>query len=189
MQAQALAIPGCYLLSGVRPTDERGDFWKLFHAPTFAALGLQTHFEESYVSTSRSGTVRGLHFQTPPHEGAKLVCCLGGRAWDGFADLRKGSPTYGRSMGLPLSQDKPEMLYLPPGIAHGFAAHADGTVMLYMVTSAYQPASDTGVLWSSAGIDWWSGMANAPAPIVSRRDQGFAGLAEFDSPFMFGAAA
>jgi dTDP-4-dehydrorhamnose 3,5-epimerase len=183
-----LALPGCFALDGAMQADERGGFHKLFHAPSFAALGLETGFVESYVSTSRRGVVRGLHLQTPPSDHAKLVVCLGGRARDALLDLRVGSPTFGRAETLLLTPDEPRALYVPRGVAHGFAALADDTRLLYFVSSVHDPAADTGVRWDSAGIDWWQGEA-AGEPVVSARDRALPALRDFRSPFVFGTAA
>ncbi|AZG16389.1 MULTISPECIES: dTDP-4-dehydrorhamnose 3,5-epimerase family protein [Cupriavidus] len=181
MQCEALALPGCFLLHGARLGDARGDFMKLFHAPTLAAQGLETAFAESYVSTSHAGVIRGMHFQRPPHDHAKLVSCLTGRARDGLVDLRRGSPTFGRSLSLMLSADVPAMLYIPRGIAHGFAAHVDDTRLWYLVSSVHEPAADAGIHVDDVGIDWWDG---APAlagatPILSPRDTAHPSLAAY----------
>ena len=182
-------LPGCFLLRGERFEDERGDFFKLFHAPTFADHGLETGFVESYITTSNKGVVRGMHFQAPPSDHAKLVCCLSGRVRDGLVDLRRGSSTFKQSCSLILSGEQAEVLYVPRGVAHGFAAYEDNSRICYMVSSVHDPAADEGVLWDSVGIDWWEGHAKLKAaPIVSRRDRQFAALSEFHSPFVSGAA-
>jgi dTDP-4-dehydrorhamnose 3,5-epimerase len=182
-------LPGCFLFKGERFEDERGDFFKLFHAPTFADHGLETGFVESYITTSNEGVVRGMHFQAPPSDHAKLVCCLSGRVRDGLVDLRRGSLTFKQSCSLILSAEQAEVLYVPRGVAHGFAAYEDNSRMCYMVSSVHDPAADSGVLWDSVGIDWWEGHAKLKAaPIVSWRDRQFAALSDFESPFMSGAA-
>jgi dTDP-4-dehydrorhamnose 3,5-epimerase len=186
MQAIPLDIPGCYLLQGIRPEDARGDFFKLFHAPTLAALGLETHFPESYLSTSRRGVIRGMHFQTPPADHAKLVCCVTGRARDGLVDLRKGSPTFGKSCTLILSQDAPDVLYVPRGVAHGFAAHEDDTRMWYLVSSVHAPAMDAGIRFDSVGINWWADGPRIIEPVLSVRDRDFPALQDFPTPFVYG---
>ena len=182
-------LPGCFLLKGERFEDERGDFFKFFHAPTLANHGLETKFVETYITTSNKGVVRGMHFQAPPSDHAKLVCCLSGRVRDGLVDLRRGSSTFKQSCSLILSGEQAEVLYVPIGVAHGFAAYEDNSRMCYMVSSAHDPAADSGVLWDSVGIDWWEGHAKLKAaPIVSRRDRQFPALSGFESPFVSGAA-
>jgi len=167
--------------------DERGNFQKLFHQPSFAAQGLETNFAESYLSSSHRGVVRGMHFQAPPADHAKLVCCIAGRVRDGLVDLRRGSPTYQQSCSLMLSEAQAELVYIPRGVAHGFAAQEDHSVMWYLVGSAHDPQADSGVRWDSVGITWWTGEKPPGKVIVSPRDQRFATLAEFDSPFRFEA--
>lgn len=187
MQAQALAISGCYLLTLPCFPDARGEFRKLLHAPSLAALGLETGFTESYVSVSHRSVLRGMHFQLPPSDHAKLVTCLTGRARDGLLDLRRGSPTYGQSLSLMLDGGTPQAVYVPRGVAHGFASHRDATALLYYTTSVHDPARDAGVHASSVGIDWWAGEPKINTPVMSPRDAGLPALAAFDSPFLYGA--
>ncbi|MGO4398803.1 dTDP-4-dehydrorhamnose 3,5-epimerase family protein [Achromobacter sp. PAB15] len=187
MRAQALAIPGCYVLTLPSFPDARGEFRKLLHAPTLAALGLETGFTESYVSVSHRGVLRGMHFQLPPSDHAKLVTCLVGRARDGLLDLRRGSPTYGQSVSLMLDGAEPQAVYVPRGVAHGFASHRDGTALLYYTTSVHDPERDAGVHAQSTDIDWWAGEADIGAPVMSPRDAALPQAAAFDSPFIYAA--
>jgi dTDP-4-dehydrorhamnose 3,5-epimerase len=189
MQAQALAIPGCYLLQLPHFPDDRGDFRKLFHAPAFRALQLETEFEEAYVTRSHAGVLRGMHCQLPPSDHAKLVICITGRARDGLVDLRVGSPVYGQGIGFLLDADSAQAVYVPRGVAHGFASYADDTRMLYLTTSAHDPALDAGVRADSVGIDWWTGAADTPAGRSSARDQALPPLERFVSPFVYGAGS
>lgn len=173
-------LPGCF---EVRPTvreDARGAFVKTVHRPEFAAHGLASDFPEQYHSRSHRGVVRGLHFQTPPHDHAKLVYCPRGAVFDAVVDLRRGSPTYGLHHHVELSEENALMLYVPPGFAHGFCALRDDTLMMYLVTSVHAPEHDAGVRWDSAGIPW-----PVEAPLLSPRDGAFAPLADFESPFVF----
>lgn len=179
MRTAPLGIDGCHLFRPERHGDERGTFLKLFHQPTLAALGLATSFRESYVSTSHAGVIRGMHFQRPPHDHAKMVTCLNGRARDALVDLRSWSPTFGRVVTLLLSADDPAVLYIPAGVAHGFAAHTDNTQLWYLVSTEHAPASDAGVHPSSIGIDWWEGGTAVSAPILSERDRQFPSLADY----------
>lgn len=185
MEWVGLPLAGCWLLRSGRLKDDRGSFRKLFHQPTFAARGLETSFAESYLSSSHRGVIRGMHFQVPPADHAKLVCCIAGRVRDGLVDLRRGSPTYQQSYSLMLSEAQAEAVYIPRGVAHGFAAQEDISVMWYLVSSAHDPQADNGVRWDSVGIDWWAGEAQPENLIVSQRDRSFIPLAAFDSPFVF----
>ncbi|MYM90040.1 dTDP-4-dehydrorhamnose 3,5-epimerase [Rugamonas sp. FT82W] len=177
-------IPGCFQIIPDVRRDERGSFVKVFHEEIFRQHGLATDFAEEYYSASRRGVVRGLHFQTPPHEHAKLVYCVQGAVLDAAVDLRRGSPAYGRHITLELSAENGHMLYLPAGLAHGFCSLGEPSLMVYKVTTTYAPNNDSGLLWNSAGIPW-----PVQDPIMSPRDRQFATLAEFDSPFVYDGAA
>ncbi|WP_020205886.1 dTDP-4-dehydrorhamnose 3,5-epimerase family protein [Cupriavidus sp. WS] len=179
MRVEPLVIAGCFRLWGNLSEDARGDFFKLFHAPTLGGLDLETNFTESYISTSHVGVIRGMHFQRPPKDHAKLVCCLSGRARDGLVDLRAGSTTFGQSLSLILTGDEPTVLYVPKGVAHGFAAHVDHTRMWYLVSSVHDPAADAGVHPHSVGIDWWAEGPAIARPVLSTRDQRFPALADY----------
>jgi dTDP-4-dehydrorhamnose 3,5-epimerase len=125
--------------------------------------------------------LRGLHFQTPPHEHAKLVTCILGRVWDVALDLRQASPTYGQHFSIELGQQEPCALYLPPGFAHGYLALEEPATMVYCVASEYAPNHDAGIRWDSAGIPWPIGSP----PIVSPRDDALPAFKDFHSPFHY----
>jgi len=183
MKILPTALPGCYqIITDIR-RDERGSFVNVFHEEVFRENGLATDYAEEFYTISQRNVIRGLHFQTPPHDQAKLVYCLHGGAIDVALDLRKGSPTYGRHITLELSAENGYMLYLPPGLAHGFCSLSDQALMVYKVTTTYAPAHDSGVLWNSAGVVW-----PVQEPILSARDRSFPALAEFDSPFVYHGA-
>ncbi|ALT76195.1 dTDP-4-dehydrorhamnose 3,5-epimerase [Paucibacter sp. KCTC 42545] len=171
-------LEGCYQVRPFFAQDERGTFVKTFHAERFSALGLPTVWCEEFYSSSRKGVIRGMHFQTPPHDHEKLVYCMQGRVLDVVVDLRKGSPTYGRHLPVELDASSGHGLLIPKGMAHGFLALDDDVLMAYKVTSAYAPANDAGISWDSFGLDW-----GIDQPIVSMRDRAHPALADFDSPF------
>jgi len=173
-------IPGCVELRPYRLADSRGIFVKTFHRNSFETLGLRTDWAEQYYSVSQPGVLRGLHFQRPPHEHAKLVYCIAGRVLDIALDLRQGSPTYGEHCSVVLSAETANVLYLPPGLAHGFCTYDQPATMLYNVTSVYDPKTDSGIRWDSAGIAW-----PHEFPQLSDRDQTFPALADFATPFNY----
>lgn len=181
LEITPLDLPGCLRLQGSAPRDDRGMFHKAFQRSAFAERGLPVDFSEQFFSRSWRGVVRGLHLQLPPSEQWKLVTCLLGRVHDVLLDVRTGSPTYGRAVGVDLDADSGVSLLMPPGIAHGFLSLADDTVMGYWVTSEHDPATDTGVRWDSAGIAW----PHDGEPVVSARDRALPPLAEFVSPIVF----
>ena len=175
------SIDGCVLLHPKVRGDARGRFVKTMHAGWFAGHGLRSDFPEHYYSVSRAGVLRGLHFQTPPHDHAKLVFCAAGHVLDAVVDVRAGSPTFGSHQLFPLNAEHGTMTYVPPGVAHGFLSLSEDAVVMYHVTSPYSPEHDAGILWSSAGIPW-----PIETPILSPRDAEFPRLADFQSPFLYG---
>ncbi len=174
------AIPGVRELRSAPRPDSRGRFVKTFHADSFAEHGLATGFREQYYSISNAGVLRGLHFQTPPADHAKLVFCTAGAVLDVALDLRLGSPAYGRHVALTLSAENTAQIYIPPGCAHGFCVTEGPATLVYATTTEYAPRLDAGVLWNSAGIDW-----PVEAPTLSERDAGLPSLGDFASPFTF----
>lgn len=171
-------IEGCFLIRPFVSYDERGSFVKLYHKDIFLERGLCTRFDEEFYSTSKKGVVRGMHFQLPPYDQHKLVCCITGKIHDVILDLRKGSPTFGRSASFELDASEPMALYMPPGIAHGFLAYTDEATMIYNIGAVYSREHDVGIHWASFGHRW-----PISDPIISERDATHPGFASFDSPF------
>jgi len=180
MDSVRLGIPGVVELRPKVFRDDRGSFTKVFQKPWLEELGLETGFVEEYYSVSRRGVIRGMHFQVPPMDHAKLVYCVAGEVQDVVVDLRTGSPTYGQAVELQLSREKGNAIYIPRGMAHGFCALSDEATLVYKVSSVHSPAHDQGILWNSVNVVWRS-----DRPVLSARDQGFARLDEFRSPFHF----
>jgi len=158
--------------------DDRGSFVKTFHETTLAQYGISFDLKESYFSLSKKDVIRGMHFQTPPHQHAKVVFCPQGAILDVIVDLRKGSATYGHYFAQELSAENHKAYYIPEGFAHGFKSLTDDAITYYLVSSEYSKEHDTGILYNSFGFDW--GVAS---PVISERDMSFPALAEFDSPF------
>ena len=180
MKFFATTIAGCFQIIPDIRRDGRGSFVKVFHEDVFRQYGLATDYAEEYYSASHRNVVRGLHFQTPPHDHAKLVYCAQGSVMDVALDLRRGSPTFGQHLMLELSAENGHMLYLPRGMAHGYCTTKEPALMVYKVTTTYAPNHDTGLAWDSANIDW-----PIKDPIMSARDRQFGTLADFDTPFVF----
>lgn len=136
--------------------DTRGWFFESFSEHDFSGVGLPIHFFQDNVSRSVQGTVRGLHFQTPPHAQGKLVFVLEGTVFDVVVDLRKGSPTFGHWHGEELSAENARALYIPPGFAHGFSVISQNAVFFYKCTAPYRPSSEGGILWNdpTLAIRW-----------------------------------
>jgi dTDP-4-dehydrorhamnose 3,5-epimerase len=155
--------------------DARGAFAKPFFGQREIGAAFVTR--EIFWTTSSAGTIRGLHFQTPPVAGSKLVWVSRGSVVDVVVDLRPHSG-FGAVVHFDLTSDRGLAVWVPVGFAHGFQALEDGTIVNYAVDAPYAPANDTGVLWSSIDFDW-----PLPAGPVSARDQSFVALHEFASPF------
>lgn len=158
--------------------DMRGSFVKTFNDTLFQSWGIQFQLKESYFSTSELNVIRGMHFQLPPQQHAKIVFCPIGAILDVALDLRKESPTYGQCFSQILSGENHKAFYIPEGFAHGFKSLSSGSLTYYLVSSEYHPASDTGIAFNSFGFDWES--AN---PILSDRDAQFISFDQFESPF------
>jgi dTDP-4-dehydrorhamnose 3,5-epimerase len=149
--------------------DERGYFARVFCAREFPAAGLPDRFVQSSLSVStRKGTVRGMHFQRAPSKEGKLVTCIRGRIFDVAVDLRPDSPTYCQWAGFELSEETKNLLYVPPGMAHGFQTLEDDVVVSYQMTDFHQPELSDGVRWDDPAfaIRW-----PLAATVVSERDR------------------
>lgn len=178
MELIPTSLEGCFQVRPFFAEDERGTFVKTFHAERFAELGLPVDWREEYYSRSRKGVIRGMHLQTPPHDHEKLVYCTQGRVLDVVVDLRRESPTFGGHVAVELDGVRGHGLMIPKGLAHGFLALTDDVMMAYKVTTVYAPGNDTGILWSSFGLDW-----GIDQPIVSARDLTLPAFCDFSSPF------
>lgn len=157
------------LIEPERIGDSRGSFARNFCAREFAAHGLATDFPQHSVSrNARRGTLRGMHFQTAPHEEAKLVWCTHGAIFDVCLDLRPASPTYLQWEGFELSAENGRQLYIPPGCAHGFQTLADDAEIFYRISAYYAPEASTGVRFDDKafGIEW-----PLPVTVMSDKDK------------------
>ena len=144
------------------------------------AVGLDYDFvQDNHSLSTEPDTLRGLHFQSPPHAQAKLVRCGRGRLFDVAVDIRKGSPTYGQWTGAELSFENGLQLLVPEGFLHGFVTREPDTEIIYKVTDVYAPDCDGAVHWDSCGIDWQL----TGAPKLSEKDGAAIAFADFDSPF------
>ncbi|OCP10151.1 MULTISPECIES: dTDP-4-dehydrorhamnose 3,5-epimerase [unclassified Ensifer] len=174
------------LLSSKRFGDDRGWFTEVYNEEIFVAHGIADHFVQDNHSLSIPiGTLRGLHFQTPPFGQAKLVRCIRGRIFDVAVDIRQASPTYGQWVGAELSSENGKQLFVPVGFAHGFVTLESSTEVTYKVSSRYSPENDAGILWSDPqiGIEW--PLPRGLEPVLSPKDERQPALRDFDSPFVY----
>ncbi|MBS1628891.1 MAG: dTDP-4-dehydrorhamnose 3,5-epimerase family protein [Bacteroidetes bacterium] len=158
--------------------DERGLFVKTFQETTLTEAGIHFTLKESYFSLSRKNVIRGMHFQLPPHQHAKIVFCPKGAILDVIVDLRKDSATFGQFHAEELSEANHRAYYIPEGFGHGFKALSDDAMTYYLVSSEYHRESDTGIRCDSFGFDW-----DCAEAIISVRDRSFPALKDFQSPF------
>lgn len=172
------SIPGCYTYHSRLFKDQRGSFAKMYSQEIFKQMGLNVPIAEVFFSNSNKNVVRGMHFQVPPHDQAKIVNCISGRILDVVLDLRKSSPAYGKAIGLELSGENETTVCIPRGCAHGFYSYEDNSVVCYAVETNHNKDADQGILWSSFGFQWPS-----QDVIMSVRDGQFPTFAEFNNPF------
>ena len=171
MELSRLAIPDVRVLTPPRHRDDRGFFSETYNREILAAHGIRLDFvQDNHAYSARAGTVRGLHFQSPPHAQAKLIRVVRGAIFDVAVDLRRNSPSYGRWVSAIIRADAWNQILVPVGFAHGLCTLEDDTEVLYKVTDYYDRGSDHGLLWNdpALGIDWPVSAAEA---IVSDRDQ------------------
>ncbi|MFO7771163.1 dTDP-4-dehydrorhamnose 3,5-epimerase [Roseovarius gahaiensis] len=185
MKVTQTKLPGVLLLEPRRFGDDRGFFSESWNRKTLSEHGIDTDFVQDNHSVSAAvNTVRGLHFQSPPHAQAKLVRCGRGRLFDVAVDIRKGSPTFGQWVGYELSFENGLQLLIPEGFLHGFATRDPETEIIYKCSDYYAPECDGAVRFDDPdlAIDWGlSGDA-----ILSDKDANAPLMAQFDSPFTYG---
>lgn len=186
MIIEKTALADALILEPKRFEDSRGWFCEVWNASILASHGITTGFVQDNHSYSRdAGTVRGLHFQSPPHAQAKLVRCGRGRVFDVAVDIRRGSPTYGKWAGVELSRDNGLQIFIPAGFLHGFVTREPDSELLYKCSDVYAPECDGAVRFDDPdiGIDWGIDPATA---ILSDKDQKAPLLRDFTSPFSYG---
>lgn len=186
MKVTPTALPDVIVFEPTRHGDARGFFSESWNKARMAENGVNVDFvQDNHSLSCASGTVRGLHFQAPPHAQAKLVRCGRGLLFDVAVDIRKGSPTYGQWVGVELSFENGKQLFIPEGFAHGFITRAPDTEIIYKCNAYYSPEADGAILWDSCGIDW--GFDGTPE--LSGKDAAATPFANFESPFSWKGSA
>jgi len=173
MQFSVELLPGAPLVKLRRIGDLRGSFVKTYARSIFESHGEAFDLREEFYSVSHKDVIRGMHFQLPPHDHVKLVYCPVGAVLDVLVDLRPG-PGAGRVATTVLGADEPAILVIPKGVAHGFKALRDESLMVYKTSTEHAPSHDAGIRWDSFGFDW-----QCSSPVISDRDRTHPGLAEF----------
>jgi dTDP-4-dehydrorhamnose 3,5-epimerase len=157
MEFAETSLKGAYLVRLKKMKDDRGYFARAWCCDEFSRQGLNPGMLQLNVGFSHSrGTVRGMHYQLPPHAEVKFIRCTRGAIWDVIIDLREGSPTVGRWYGIELTPDNGLMLYAPEGFAHGYQTLQDDTEMYYLTSAHYAPAAARGVRYDDPtfGVIW-----------------------------------
>jgi len=184
MEVIETGIPDLKVLQPARFGDHRGFFSESWNADRMARAGLTYDFvQDNHSFSTDVGTVRGLHFQSPPKAQAKLVRCGRGNLFDVAVDGRRGSPTFGQWFGVELSFENGKQLMIPAGFLHGFITRAPDTEIIYKCDNGYSPEHDGAVRFDDPdlGIDW--GIKSTP--VLSAKDEAAQSFADFESPFTY----
>ena len=182
MQIETTSLPGVLLLTPRRHGDARGFFSESWNRKTLedAGVHLPEFVQDNHSMSAAAGTLRGLHYQSPPMAQGKLVRCGRGALYDVAVDARRGSPSYGQWFGAELSFDNGRQLWIPAGFLHGFVTRQPDTEVVYKCTAHYSAAHDGGVRWDTLGIDW-----GVDAPVLSDKDRSAPAFADWQSPFTY----
>ncbi len=187
MQIEPTALPDVVILTPRRFGDDRGWFSETWNAATMAGAGLDLPWvQDNHSMSAAVGTLRGLHYQSPPRAQDKLVRCTRGAILDVAVDVRVGSPTYGRWLGVELTPANGRQLLVPKGFLHGFVTREANTEVQYKCTDLYSPEHDGAVRWDDPdiGVDW--GLSGPP--VLSAKDEAAPLLRDAPSPFGWGQA-
>ena len=187
MDIQKTSLAGVLVLTPKRFGDARGFFSESWNRRVLESAGvhLPEFVQDNHSLSREAGTVRGLHFQSPPHAQGKLVRCGRGSLRDVAVDVRRGSPTYGQWVAEDLSFENGRQLWIPAGFLHGFLTLQPDTEIVYKCTDHYAPECDGAVRWDSVGIDWGFG----GVPVLSAKDAAAQAFADYKSPFTMEAGA
>jgi dTDP-4-dehydrorhamnose 3,5-epimerase len=182
-----ISLPGVVIIEPRVFSDSRGYFYESYSRRDMELIGIAEEFVQDNQSCSEKGVVRGLHFQSRYPQG-KLVRVLRGAIYDVVVDIRKQSPTFGKSAGFELSARDVRMIWVPLGFAHGFLSLEDNTEVLYKTTNFYYPEFDAGIRWNDPdlGISWPLAQYGISATITSDKDAKLPLLKDIESPFEFG---
>lgn len=188
MQITETSLDGVLIVETRRFGDDRGFFTESYNRRAFAEAGIDADFvQDNHSYSAPRGTVRGLHYQAPPHAQAKLVRVLKGRIMDVAVDIRRGSPTYGRHVSVELDEDGNRQLFVPRGFLHGFVTLCEHCHVAYKVDDYYSGAHDGAVRFDDPdlGIDWGF---DANKAVLSDKDAAAPSWQAFDTPFRYESA-
>ena len=180
LEIEPMKLPGVLLIKNKINSDIRGFFYKPYAREELAKKDIDFNVAEVFYSASKEKVIRGMHFQVPPFQQAKIVTVISGRITDVVLDIRIGSPHYGKWISISLEENDGKELYIPIGFAHGFISREEKSTVLYLADCKYFPESETGIKYDSFGYDW-----ETNEPILSNRDRNFMSMSSFQSPFTF----
>jgi dTDP-4-dehydrorhamnose 3,5-epimerase len=169
MQFEATEIPGVVLIRPAVIGDARGFFMESWQERTFSAAGLDVRFVQDNHSRSKRYTLRGLHYQAQQVQG-KLIRVVRGSVFDVAVDVRRRSPTFGRSVGVLLSERNHHMLWVPPGFAHGFLVLSARADLLYRCTDFWAPAHERAIIWNDPDLQVPWPLPQGVRPLLSEKD-------------------
>lgn len=181
MKIEPTTIADVLILTPPHFGDDRGWFCETWNAPRMATLGVVIDWvQDNHSMSAKAGTLRGLHYQAPPHAQDKLVRCTRGAIFDVAVDIRRGSPSYGTWVGVELTPDNARQMLVPKGFLHGFVTRLPDTEVQYKCSDTYAPECDGGIRWNDPdiAIDW--GVSD---PILSAKDTSAPLLRDLTSPF------
>lgn len=181
MEFKRIFIDGPLIIQPRVFGDHRGYFFESYSAASFKDAGLELDFVQDNQSLSNKGVLRGMHFQCPPHDQGKLVRVIAGVVQDVIIDIRKNSPTYGKSFSIILSEKNKTMFWIPPGFAHGFCTLEDQTIFTYKCTDLYHPELEDGLAYNDPAfeIKW-----ELNAVELSEKDKKYPSFEHFKTPFL-----
>jgi dTDP-4-dehydrorhamnose 3,5-epimerase len=176
MRTVSTALLGVTIIEPRVFGDARGYFLETWNQSRYALSGIPATFVQDNVSFSSRGVLRGLHFQNP-HAQGKLVTVLEGEVYDAAVDIRVGSPTFGKAVGVVLSGESKRQIYIPPGFAHGFCVTSEHALFMYKCTDIYAPEAEGGIMWNDPdlGIAW-----PVERPSLSPKDEKYPRLKDID---------
>jgi dTDP-4-dehydrorhamnose 3,5-epimerase len=176
-------LDGVYIIEPDVYGDHRGFFMECYNQQKFKELGIDHNFiQDNHSRSEEAGTIRGLHYQLAPKAQTKLVRVLSGAIYDVVVDIRTDSPTFGKWVGVILSEENKKQLLVPKGFAHGICTLVKNTHILYKVDEYYSPENDRGIIWNdpSIEIDW-----PVTNPILSEKDKKLPKLESAEINFVY----
>lgn len=182
MHIETTSLQGVFLITPSRICDHRGSFSEIWNRKAWLSLGIDipNFVQENHSLSHDAGTIRGMHFQAPPHAQGKLVRCVRGRIFDVVLDIRKASTTFGKWTGTQLSHETGKCIWVPPGFLHGFMTLEPNSEIIYNCTDYYTPEAEGTVNWDSCAITWPQMNGR---PVISSKDKTAVNLKDFETPF------